>query len=109
MFTSVGPLPSLSNLWKPNVRKDKEYLHIDYSLNYVTAVLHNVIVCFMFELSEFDSDLVPRPIICPTFQNCQPEHFQSTASLCFCLLKSLLCSNCSIRVMLFIKRHHSVM
>lgn len=36
-----------------------EYLHIDYSLKYVTAVQHNVIVYLMLVSSEKFSDLVP--------------------------------------------------
>lgn len=34
-------------------KKDIENLHLDYSLNYVTAVLHNVTVALMFDSSEF--------------------------------------------------------
>lgn len=65
---------------------DVEYLHIDYSLNCVTAVLHNVIVHLKSDSTERLSDLVPRLLICSTFWMCQIENSQSKSSLCLHLL-----------------------
>lgn len=73
------------------MKKDVEYLHIDYSRKYVTAAQRNVIVYLMLDSSRKLSDLVPWMLFARLSQCVKSTTFLNIVSilippLCFSLL-----------------------